>query len=172
MLDTFCGGFTDQRAVVTANVVDDRFVEAVTTDTYGRGVNHAVQGDNGHFSGTTTDINNHGASGFRNRQTCTNCRCHRFFNQEHFTGAGALSGFTDRTTFNLRCANRYTDQYTRAWAHKAVAVNLFDEVLEHFFGHEEVSDNAVFHRTNSRDVTWRTAQHLFCVMTYGGHAFR
>ncbi len=44
VLDALCGRFTDQRAVVTANVIDDSFVETVAADTHGRGVHHAVQG--------------------------------------------------------------------------------------------------------------------------------
>ncbi len=51
MLDTFCGGFTDQRTVITTHIVDDSFVETITTNAHGRGVNHAVQGDNSNFSG-------------------------------------------------------------------------------------------------------------------------
>ena len=143
VLDTLCGGFTNQRTVITTHIINDGFVETVTTDTYGRGVHHAVQGDNSHFSGTTTDINHHRTGRFRNRQASTNCGSHRFFNQEDFTGTSALRGFSNCAAFNLGRANRYTNQNARAWTHKAVAVHLFDEVLEHFFSHEEVGDNAV-----------------------------
>jgi hypothetical protein len=161
VLDTLCGRFTDQRAVVTTHIINDGFVETVTTDTYGRGVNHAVQGDNGHFSGTTTDIHHHRTGRFRNRQTRTDRRRHRLFNQEHFTSTSALSGFTDCTTLNLGCANRHTHQNTRAWTHEAVAVHLFDKVLKHFFSHEEVGDNAVFHRANRGDVARGTPSICF-----------
>ncbi len=68
-------------------------------------------------------------------------------------------------------ANRHTNQNARAWTHKAVAVHLFDEVLEHFFSHEEVGDNAVFHWANSSNIARRTAQHLLRVMTYCSYAF-
>ncbi len=172
VLNTLCGGFTDQRAVVTANVIDDGFVEAVTTDTYGRGVNHTVQRDNGHFSGTATDIHHHGAGRFGNRQAGTNSCSHRLFNQEDFTRTSALSGFTNSTTLYLCSANRHTHQNTWAWTHKAVAVHLFDKVLKHFLGHEEVSDNAVFHRSNGSDITRRTTKHLLSVMADGRYAFR
>jgi hypothetical protein len=36
-------------------------------------------------------------------------------------------------------------------------MHLLDEVLEHFFCHEEVGDNAVFHRANSCDVARGTS---------------
>ena len=172
MLDTFCGGFTDQRTIITTHIVDDSFVETVTTNAHGRGVNHAVQGDNSNFSGTTTDINHHRTGRFRNRQASTNCGSHRFFNQEDFTGTSALRGFTNCAAFNLGRANRHTNQNARAWTHKAVAVHLFDEVLEHFFSHEEVGDNTVFHWANGSNIARRTAQHLLRVMTYCSYAFR
>jgi len=45
-------------------------------------------------------------------------------------------------------------------------------VLQHLFRHEEVSDDAVLHRANRRDITRGTAEHLLRFMTYGGDAFR
>ena len=90
MLDTLSGRFADQGTVVTTHIINDGFVETIATDTHGRGVHHAVQGDNGHFSGTTTDIHHHRTGRFRNRQTRTDCRRHWLFNQEHFTRACTL----------------------------------------------------------------------------------
>src|SRR5690606_13120622 len=98
--------------------------------------------------------------------------CHRLFNQEDFTRTGALSGFTNSTTLYLGSTYRHAHQNARAWTHEAIAMHLLNEVLKHFFGHEEVSDNAVFHRANSCDVTWGTTKHLLSVMTNGRHAFR
>src|SRR5690606_13408087 len=95
VLDTLCCRFTDQRTVVTTNVVNDGFVETVTTNTLGRGVHHAVQGDNGHFSSTATDTHHQRTGRFRHRQTRTDCRRHWLFNQEHFTSTCTLRGFTD-----------------------------------------------------------------------------
>ena len=51
-------------------------------------------------------------------------------------------------------------------------MHLLDKVLEHFFSHEEVSDNAVFHWANCSDIARRTTQHLLRIMTYCSHAFR
>ncbi|MNT18794.1 hypothetical protein D3C72_1540110 [compost metagenome] len=51
-------------------------------------------------------------------------------------------------------------------------MNLLDEVLKHFFSHEEVSDNAVFHWADRGDVAWGTTQHLLRIVSYGCHAFR
>ena len=45
-------------------------------------------------------------------------------------------------------------------------MHLADEVLEHFFGNGEVSDHAVFHGANSRDVSGSTAQHALGFSTH------
>ena len=172
MFDTLSGCFADQGTVVTAHVIDHGFVETVAADTYGRRVDHAVQGDNCDFGSTAADINNHRTGRFRNRQACADRGRHRLFDQEDFTSASALRGFADSTTLNLGRANRHAHQHAWARTHKAVAMHLFNKVLQHLFSHEEVGDNAVFHRANRRDIARRTAQHLLRFMTYSGNAFR
>ncbi|CSB99801.1 Uncharacterised protein [Vibrio cholerae] len=59
MFDLFCSGFTNQATVVTAHIINDRFIKTVTTDTHRRRVNHAIERDHRHFRRTTTDINHH-----------------------------------------------------------------------------------------------------------------
>src|SRR5207253_11088279 len=97
---------------------------------------------------TTTDIDDHRAAGFFNRQTGTNGSSHWFFDQEHFTGTGTQSRLTDGATLNLGGFAWNADQHTRARLQKAVFVNLVDKVLQHFFADAEVGDHAVLHRTN------------------------
>src|SRR5207253_2415490 len=95
LFDALSGGLTDQAAVVTTHIGDDRFVEAVAANPYGFSVNHTIEGDQRNFSGTTTDIDDHRTAGFFNWQTGTNGSSHWFFDQEHFTGTGTQSRFTD-----------------------------------------------------------------------------
>ena len=59
MLNAFCGRFADQGAIVTTDIINDGFVKTVAADTDRRGVNHAVKGDDRHFSGTAADVHNH-----------------------------------------------------------------------------------------------------------------
>lgn len=171
MLDALGGGFPDQAAVVAAHVADDGFVELVAADADGLGVNHTVQGDDGHFGGTTTDVHHHGAGRFGDRQAGTNGGSHGFIDQVNLAGAGAQSGFLDGATFHLGGAARYAHQHTRAGAEIVVVVNLLDEVLQHLLGHVEVGDHAVFHRANGGDVTRGTTQHLLGGMTDSSDRF-
>ena len=50
-------------------------------------------------------------------------------------------------------------------------MHLSDEVLQHFFGHVEVGNDAVFQRANGLDVTWRTTQHTLCIFTHRRNGF-
>ena len=46
-------------------------------------------------------------------------------------------------------------------------MDLADKVLEHGFGHREVSDNAIFQRTHGDDIAGRAPKHEFRFGTYG-----
>ncbi|MNO74949.1 hypothetical protein D3C76_659690 [compost metagenome] len=159
LFDALSGGFTDQAAVVTTHVSDDRFVEAVAANADGFGIHHTVQGDQRDFSGTTTDIHDHRTASFFNRQAGTDRSGHWLFDQEHFTGTGTEGRFTDGATLNLGGFAWNADQHTRARLQKAVFMNLVNKVLQHLFADAEVGDHAVFHRTNGRNVARRTAEH-------------
>ena len=171
VLDALGRGFTDQATVVATDVADDRFVKLVATDTDGLGVNHTVQGDDGHFSGTTTDIDHHGTGRFGDRQAGTDGSSHRFVDQVDLTGTGAQCGLLDGATLNLSGTARHTHQHTRAGAEIVVVVNLLDEVLQHLLGHVEIGDHAVFHRADRGDVARGTAQHLLGGMTDSSDRF-
>src|SRR3990167_3898252 len=171
LLDALGGGFADQRTVVTAHVSDDGFVETVATHADGFGVDHTVQRDQGDFSGPTTDIHNHRAASFFNRQAGTDGGSHRLFDQEHFASTGTEGRLTNGTTLNLSRFARHADQYARRRLQEAVFVNLVDEVLQHLLADAEVGDHAVFHRTDGGDVARRTTEHALGLGTHGHHAF-
>ncbi len=46
-------------------------------------------------------------------------------------------------------------------------MNLLDEVLDHLFGHVEVSNNTVTHRADRLDRSWRPAKHQLRVFPNG-----
>src|SRR5690606_30406091 len=166
VLDALGGGIADQAAVVTAHVGDDGFVEFVTTHPNRVGVDDAVQGDDGNFSGTAADVDNHGTAGFFYRQAGTDGRCHGLFNEEYFTSSGAQGGLTNGLAFNLGRLAGHAHQNPRARGNEAVFVNFVNKVLEHFFSDDEVSDHAIFHRADGGDVPGRAAEHAF---RFGAH---
>ncbi|XPE70379.1 hypothetical protein ACNKHP_09645 [Shigella boydii] len=134
MLDEFCGGFhTNTRSVITTHIVDDSFVETVAANAHRRGVQTTPFGDNSNFSGAATDISTTINRSLRETGRPAPSGGHRFFDQEDFTGTSALRRSRIARRWTWGRANRHTNQNARAWTHKAVAVHLFDEVLEHFF---------------------------------------
>ena len=143
LLDALSRRFTDQAAVVTTHVGDDRFVEAVAANPYGFGIHHTIEGNQGDFSGTTTDIHHHRTARFFDRQAGADSGSHRLFDQEYFAGTGAKGRFTDGTTLNLGGLARNADQHTRAGLQETVFVNLVDEVLQHLLADTEVGDHAI-----------------------------
>ena len=46
-------------------------------------------------------------------------------------------------------------------------MHLFNKVLQHFLGDLEISDNTVFERTDSGNITWRAPQHSLSINTHG-----
>ena len=46
-------------------------------------------------------------------------------------------------------------------------MRLLDEIGEHFFGHLEIRDHAIFHRLDGHDVARRAAQHVFRFLAHG-----
>ena len=101
MFDTFGGRLTDQDAVIAAYVVGDRLVEAVATNSDRRGIDDAIQGDDGNFRCATANIEHHRATCFVYRHAGADCGSHRLGNQVYFTRTGTLGRFADCAPFYL-----------------------------------------------------------------------
>ena len=168
MLDAFGRRLADQDAVVAPHVVRNCLVEAVTADTYRRGIDDAVQRNDGNLGRAAPDVEHHRAPSLVHRHARANGSSHRFVDQEHLASAGALGRFANRAPLDLRRAVRNADQDARARAEIAVAVRLPYKVLQHLLGDREVGDNAVFQGADRGDVAWRAAQH---VLGFGAHSF-
>ncbi|BBG30883.1 homoserine acetyltransferase [Zymobacter palmae] len=166
-LDAFGSGFTDQAAIMTTHIGSDGFVETVTAHTHGFRIDDTGQRNDRDFGRTTTDIHHHRPLRFFDLQAGTDSSSHRFFNQEHFTRTSAFSGFLDRTPFHLSGHAGHADQHTRAGLDEGTFMYLTNEMLQHLFGNGEVSNDAVLHRPNRRDVTGCTPQHAFGIQTDG-----
>src|SRR5690606_22149523 len=159
VLDPFGGRFADQDAVVAADIVDDRLVEAVAADPHRCGIDDAVQGQHGHLRRAAADVQHHGAARLVHRHVGADRGRHRFLDQVHLAGAGADGGFLDGAALDLGRAAGHADQYPRAGLEEARLVHLLDEVLQHLLGDGEVGDDAVLQRPDGLDVAGRTAKH-------------
>src|SRR5450631_120764 len=50
-------------------------------------------------------------------------------------------------------------------------MNLFDEVLKHFFGIRKIGDDAILHGSHGCDVRRRSSEHLLCLCTDSNNDF-
>src|SRR3954468_2402135 len=137
-LDALSRRLTDQDAVVPADVVHDRFVEAIATDARGVGIYDAVQGEDRDFRGTAADIQYHGPTRFVNGQSGTDGRRHRLADNRHVAGTGTFGGFADGAALDLCGTERHAHEDAGRGLQHAVAVHLVDKMLKHFFGVREV----------------------------------
>ena len=51
-------------------------------------------------------------------------------------------------------------------------MHLADELLEHFFGHRKIGNDAILERPDRYDVAGCSTQHLFCIRSHRRNAAR
>ena len=111
---------TDQQVILALDVLDNRLVHLVATDTDRFRVNDAGQGNNRHLGGAAADIDDHVAACLGNRKPGADCSRHRLFNKVDLAGAGRFGRFLDRPLFHLGNARRNADN--NAGTDKGLAV--------------------------------------------------
>ena len=147
--------------MVAADIRNDGVVHLVAADPDRTGVNNAAERDHGYFGSTAADIDHHAAGRFGYRQTGTDRRSHRFFNQTDFDGARRFGRFLNSASFHRRGAGRNADDNHRRGKRTAV-VHFTDKIFDHFFRDFKIGNNAVAQRTDRLDVAGGASQHLFC----------
>src|SRR5919202_2653573 len=85
--------------------------------------------------------------------------------------AGFDRGVVYRAPFDLGHARRNTDDHARFGHDGEALMYLANEVVQHQLGDIDVTDDAVFQRTNGDDVGRRTTNHALRVRTDGQRPF-
>src|SRR5690606_22076057 len=160
LLDEFGRGFADQHAVVAADVIDDGFVEFVAADAHRALVDHAAQGNDGHFGGASADVDHHGAAGVGHRQSGAYGGGHGFFDEVDLAGARTQGGLADGAALDLRGTAGHANDDARAGGEHAARMHHADELVEHLVGNGKVGDHAGFHGADGLDVAGHATQHL------------
>ena len=158
-LDGLGGTLANEQVVGLLDVVDDRFIHLVAGHAHGLAVDDSGQRDHGDIGRAAADVDHHVARGLLDGQAGADGGRHRFLDQVHFTGLGAVGAVLHRALLDLRNFRRHADDDSRPHPHRAV-VRLLDEVGQHLLGDVEVGDDAVLHRLDGHDVAGRAAQHL------------
>ena len=167
-LNAFSSTLTNEQIKHFANITYDSSINCVTASTNTFTYNNATQGNNCYFTGATTNIYNHAASSFLYRKPCTDCCSHRFFNQICFTRASFDGSIDNCTFFNFGYARRHTYQNTGTYERTATHC-FFNKVLQHGLSNFVISNNTIFHRTDSNDITRSTTNHTLCFGTDSKH---
>src|SRR3979490_1106195 len=106
--------------------------------------------------GAAADAANHRAGRLGRRQAGADRRRHRLLDQENPPGAGAFRRFLDRAPLDGRPAGRHADDDLRAGG-AAPGVHFADEMLDHFFRHFEIGDDAIAQWPDRLNVARRSA---------------
>jgi hypothetical protein len=157
------GAFTDEQVVRLLDVLNDRLVHLVARHADRLAVDDAGERDHRDVGGAAADVDDHVAGRLGDRHAGADRGGHRFLDQVHFTGLGAVGAVLDRALLHLRDFGRDADD--DAWPDPDIpVVRLLDEVGQHLLGDLEVGDDAVLHRFDGDDVAGRPTQHLLRIL--------
>ena len=87
----------------------------------------------------------------------------RLFNQIHAACARFHRRLNDRALFDLCHAGRHTDNH--AGLDQGKLADFLEELVEHFFGHLIVGNDAVSQRAHRDDIARRSSEHISCRRT-------
>ena len=164
-LDLFSGSLTERQLELFFHVGDQCLVEFVTADANRLTRHDATERDDGDLRRTTTDVHDHVAGRFVNRQTGTDRGGHRLFDDVGLARAGELGRFHDGTLFDARDTRRHADHHARF--REATLVDAVDEVAQHLLADLEVRDHAVLQGPDGLDVARGTTDHALGLGAYG-----
>ena len=124
----------DQDFTVQSDVIDDRFVKAVSRNPQGSGAYDAAKAGERHLGGATADIHDHGATGAVDPDAGSESGGDRFGDQRDLSGARFKYGVLHRPLFHLGhlIGNRYDHGGT---AEKGNHVDLPEKNTQHFYGY-------------------------------------
>ena len=157
-LDLFGGAFTDRDAVLASHVRLDRCVDVEASDTDGFERNDATEADDRRFAGASTDVDDHVADGFIDRQLGADRRGHGLLDQLGIGGTRATGRIGDCTTLDFGDGRRHADDDLGSGETRNT--NPLQQETDHPLGDVEVGDGPTAQRTHGNDVTRRTADHV------------
>src|SRR6266850_638781 len=167
-LDLLRAALADQQVVVLLDVLHDRLVHLVARDADRLRVDDTRQRDHGNLGGAATDVHDHVAAGFLNRQAGADRGRHGLLDQVNLPRARLHGGVADGALLDLRDARRDADDDARPHE-RPTTVHLGNEVVQHLLGDVEVGDDAVLERPDGYDVARGAAEHRFRLVPHRQH---
>ena len=169
--DFFSRTLTNHDVEILLYISSNVFIKLIAGNAQGFAGNDTAQRNHRNIRSTATDIHHHGATRLNDIETCAQSCCQRFFNQLRMAGTCLLGSFLYSPLFHHRAARRNTNHNPRT-EHKTAAHNLFNEMAQHALRNIIICNNTFAQRTNSYNITRRTANHLPCLFTDSQHPVR
>ena len=163
-LDVFRGALAHNHVVDLLEINADRITDLITGDAHGFTQHRATKAQHRHLRGATTNVDDHRADGFGDRQAGTDGSGHRLIDQMHLASAGH-AGLTHGATLNAGDATGDTHHQTGRHDPSAL-IALGDEGLEHLLCCIEIGDHTVAKRPHGADVAGGPSQHQFGFVTH------
>ena len=145
---------------------DYRLVKIVAGYFYGLADNSSAQRYYRYICCSASDIYNHASACPRNVYSRAYGGRHRFFYKHNISCACLAYGVFNRSLFNFRNTTRYANRYGRFY--KRFSYKCFiNKIFYHFFRQLIIGNNSLFQRSDSRNVSRRSAEHTPCLFAYG-----
>src|SRR3989344_624028 len=151
----------DEHLEFVAHMADDVGVEFVARDAHVARIHEAAERDDADVRRATADIDYHVAARLVDGQLDTDSRSHRFFDDVDFARARRPGGVAHCAHFHGCNSRRDTDDDTRPQKFRVSRLRLPYQVREHFGGHLEIGNDAVYDGLDRLDVRGSAAEHLF-----------
>ena len=164
-LDVLSSALTHHQVVHLLEVHPNGIADFIASHAHRLAQHSAAKAEHSHFGCTATDVNNHGADGFRNGQASTDCSSYGLIDQMHFPSTGQTR-LAHGTTLHTSDTTGYA--HYQSGSHDAAAfIALLDEGFEHLLGSIEISDDTITQRTHRLDVSRGAAEHQLGLITHG-----
>ena len=158
---------TDQDVVLTADMLNDCFIELVARNLQGEVNYRFAEGDYGDIRRTASDIYDHGTAGLCDIDTGTDCGSDRLTDQEYVFRAGVTAGVLNGLLLNRSDDRRNADNDRRTEVRSTDALAYTaDESLEHDLRYLKVGNNTVTKRTDGFYDTRSSTEHQAGALTY------
>src|SRR6266581_7580070 len=144
------GSLPDEQVVPALEVSRDRIVDSVAADANGMRDHHARKGDDRNLGRAAADVADGVATRFGYGQTGPDRGRERLVDQPCLPRARRDRGLGHRPPLDRGHSRRHAD-HDLGLEDALTALDLADEVMEHPFRHDEVSDHAVSHRPHDPD---------------------
>ncbi len=141
------------------HILDDRFVEFISGNLYGRAGHDSAKRDHSDVRGPSANVNDHDTVRFCNVKARPDGRCNRLLHQENSFSSRLCGRFPNRSFFHFRDAAGHA-YHNSGLEKSAVSAGLSNKILQHSFRYVVIGNNTIPQRSYRNNITWGSSKHL------------